>query len=196
VATTWSLSFEKVQQANLIAADLLRLCAFLHPDAIPEEILREGMAERDTTLPSVAADLLELDLAIRDLRKFSLVRRDPEAQLLIIHRLVQVVLKDGMEQEMQRQWAERAVRAVNQAFPEVEFAHWPHCQRCLPHAQICANLIEQWEMTFPEATSLLKKAGYYLQERGRYTEAEPLCLQALAIREQQLGPEHPDIAES
>src|SRR5579859_5405416 len=33
VATTWSLSFEKVQQANAGAADLLRLCAFLDPDS-------------------------------------------------------------------------------------------------------------------------------------------------------------------
>src|SRR5205814_6116651 len=37
VATTWSLSFEQVEQQNPAAADLLRLCAFLAPDAIPEE---------------------------------------------------------------------------------------------------------------------------------------------------------------
>src|SRR5258708_40184505 len=32
VATTWSLSFVEVEQANPTAADLLRLCAFLSPD--------------------------------------------------------------------------------------------------------------------------------------------------------------------
>ncbi|QBD77308.1 hypothetical protein EPA93_15435 [Ktedonosporobacter rubrisoli] len=36
------LSFEKVEQTNVAAADLLRLCAFLHPDAIPEEIIVKG----------------------------------------------------------------------------------------------------------------------------------------------------------
>ena len=36
VATTWSLSFTQVQQLNPVAADLLRICAFLAPDAIPE----------------------------------------------------------------------------------------------------------------------------------------------------------------
>src|SRR6266446_4022795 len=36
VATTWSLAFQKVEQSNPAASDLLRLCAFLHPDAIPE----------------------------------------------------------------------------------------------------------------------------------------------------------------
>ena len=45
VATTWSLAFEKVEQANLAAADLLRFCAFLAPDAIPEEIVTQGAAD-------------------------------------------------------------------------------------------------------------------------------------------------------
>src|SRR5205807_2457481 len=39
VATTWSLSFQQVEQKNPAAADLLCFCAFLHPDAIPEEIV-------------------------------------------------------------------------------------------------------------------------------------------------------------
>ena len=44
VATTWLLSFQKVQQANPAAAELLQLCSFLAPDRIPEELLREGAA--------------------------------------------------------------------------------------------------------------------------------------------------------
>src|SRR5207249_5070409 len=56
VATTWSLSFENLQQANPVAADLLRLCAFLHPDVIPEEIFTEGASELGATLGPVAAD--------------------------------------------------------------------------------------------------------------------------------------------
>jgi TIR domain/NB-ARC domain len=36
VATTWSLAFERVEEKNPAAADLLRLCAYLAPDAIPE----------------------------------------------------------------------------------------------------------------------------------------------------------------
>src|SRR5207248_857422 len=38
VATTWSLSFERVEKANPVAAELLQFCAFLDPNAIPEEI--------------------------------------------------------------------------------------------------------------------------------------------------------------
>ena len=42
VATTWALSFENIEKANPAAAELLRFCAFLHPDGIPEEVFSEG----------------------------------------------------------------------------------------------------------------------------------------------------------
>ena len=42
VATTWSLSFERVGQLDPLAAELLRCCAFLAPDAIPEQMIIDG----------------------------------------------------------------------------------------------------------------------------------------------------------
>src|SRR5438132_13334983 len=44
VATTWTISFQKVEQANP-AAELLRFCAFLAPDAIPEELISNGASQ-------------------------------------------------------------------------------------------------------------------------------------------------------
>jgi tetratricopeptide (TPR) repeat protein len=196
VATTWSLSFEKIEQANPAASDLLRLCAYLAADAIPEELFTEGATELGPVLQPVAADAFALNLAIRDLLNYSLVERDPATQTLSIHRLVQAVLKDAMDQETRHQWAERTVKAVDAAFPSFEFEDWPRCQRLLPHAQACAVLIEQWDLTFSEAARLLNEAGRYLGERGQYREALPLYQRALAINEQVLGHEHPDTATS
>jgi len=45
VATTWDLSFQKIEQAYPAAAELLRLCASLSPDHIPEELLIDGAAQ-------------------------------------------------------------------------------------------------------------------------------------------------------
>ncbi len=102
VATTWSLSFQNVEQANPAAAELLRFCAFLAPDAIPEELFTESAAELGPLLEPVASDLSSLNAAIRELLKYSLVHRDPETKTLSIHRLVQEVLKDQMDEETQR----------------------------------------------------------------------------------------------
>jgi tetratricopeptide (TPR) repeat protein/transcriptional regulator with XRE-family HTH domain len=194
VAATWSLAFEQVRQIHPAAVELLRVCAFLHPDAIPEELLNEGAAELGPVLAPVASDPLELDMAIEALRRYSLVRRSADSHLLTIHRLVQAVLIDQMDEQVRRRRAERAVRAVHRAFPTVEFTTRQRCQRCFPHALACAALIEQWDMVFPEAAQLLNRAGNYLRERGRYQEAEPLLKQALAIYEQSVEPDHPDMA--
>ncbi len=196
VATTWSLSFEKIRQANPVATELLKVCAFLAPDAIPEEIISEGAPDLGPSLLHVAADPFKLNVVMKELLKFSLIRRNRKSKTLTIHRLVQAILKDSMDQYAQRQCAERVVKAVNSVFPDVEFSTWSLCQRYLAQAQVCAALIKQWGMKFAEAARLLDRIGHYLYQRASYTEAESLYQQALEIREQILGPEHPDVATS
>ena len=195
VGTTWSLAFEKVQQANPAAADLLRLCAFLDPDTIQVEIITEGASKLGSTLQQVAADPIKLNDAIGTLLAYSLVRRNPD-HTLSIHRLVQVVLKHSMNKSTQRRWAERAVRAVYQAFPEVDYGNWLSCQEYIPQVLTCNALIEQWDMVLPETSQLLNDAGYYLRESAQYEQAEPLLQRALAIREQVLGTDDLLIADS
>jgi len=196
VATTFALSFERVAGANPAAADLLRFCAFLYPDAIPEEIFTKGAAELGPNLGPIAADPLKLDAACAEILKYSLLRRDANAKTLGIHRLVQEVIQDGLTKKEKGLWAERAVRAVDQAFPPVEFANWAQCERLVPQALACASLIQAHVFEFEEAALLLNDGGYYLYERGHYYEAEPLYQRALALREKVLGAEDPDVATS
>ena len=197
VAATLSLSFNKVQQINPAAAELLQLCAFLYPDAIPEEIIAEGAADPELALSNVTAILLKLDTVIRELRQFSLVRRDPENQALMIHHLVQAVIRDEMSEDEQRAWAERAARAVNRVFPASEdFEMWQRCERYLPQVLACAEYIERWQIMSPEAARLLYQAGAYLERRAQYDQAEPLLKRALEIREQIGGTENLDVASS
>src|SRR5205085_502200 len=110
VATTWSLSFQLIEQQSSAAAEVLRFCAFLAPDAIPEELLNRGAAELGPVLGAAARDPFTLNEALEVLRRYSLVQRDGSTQMLRIHRLVQIVLRECMDQETQRAWAEWAVR--------------------------------------------------------------------------------------
>jgi tetratricopeptide (TPR) repeat protein/transcriptional regulator with XRE-family HTH domain len=196
VAITWALSFDKIAHAHPSAAELLRLCAFLHPDAIAEEIIVDGASGLTPHLDLLATDLLELDAAIGALTMFSLLRRDPDQRILTLHRLVQMVLREQMDQETQRLWAERAIQAVERVFPVVGYTTWQRCQQCIPHALACAELIEQLQITSPAAVSLLNKAGAYLRERAQYSEAEPLLTQALALGEITLAADAPLLADS
>src|SRR2546421_7031340 len=128
VATTWSLSFAQVEQKNPAAADLLRLCAFLAPDAIPETIITQGASHLGPQLAPVGTDAYLLNQAIAALRAYSLVQREASSEggfLLSVHRLVQAVLKDQMDEQSKQQWAERAVRAADATLPPVEHRNWP-----------------------------------------------------------------------
>jgi tetratricopeptide (TPR) repeat protein/transcriptional regulator with XRE-family HTH domain len=195
VSTTFSLSFEHVEHADPVAADLLRLCAFLDPDAIPEEMLMGGESERGLIQQPVAPDPVDLDEALAVLRTYSLLRRNPETRTLTMHRLVQTVLKERMDEHEQCHWAERAVQAVNAVFPNGDDATWPLCQRYLSHAEACAELIDRWEIRSAEAGRLLLMTGTYMWLRAQYAQAELLLCKARAIRMQVLGPEHPETAE-
>jgi tetratricopeptide (TPR) repeat protein/transcriptional regulator with XRE-family HTH domain len=196
VAATWSLSFQQVEQESLAAADLLRLLAFLDPEAIPEEIIILGAAGLGPALGEMASDPLKLDNFIELLLRYSLIRRTSELKSLSIHRLVQSVLKDGMNRETQRLWAERAIQATNRAFPEVELQTWERCQRCLPHVQVCATYIEEYELGFPEAARLFNEAAAYLVARGGYEQAELMLLKALVIRQGIVEGNHLDTAHT
>jgi NB-ARC domain len=166
VATTWRLSFLTVEHASHAAADLLRLCAFLAPDAIPEVIVTEGARVLGEAFGRVATDAFHLNEAVEMLLHYSLVGRNPETRMLTIHRLVQAVLQDAMPVETRKQWKELAVLAVNATFPGLDPPQWTACERWLPHAFACAEWIEQEQMRVPAASHLLRQTGYYMKERA------------------------------
>lgn len=188
VATTWSLSFERVARANPAAAELLRLCSLLSPDRIPEELLIQGAAYWPDALQHAVADPLRFNQLLEELLRYSLVKRWSEERLLSIHRLVQVVQIEMMGLEEQRQWAERIVHAVNLVFPhkpKEDIAAWPLCLRYLEQAQTCALLIQHYDLRLPEVAELFERVGIYLAERAMYSLAESLFCMGLYVWEQQ-----------
>jgi tetratricopeptide (TPR) repeat protein len=200
VATTWLMNFDAVQEESSAAADVLLFSAFLAPDAIPLELLTLGAPHLGPRVLQALArshddPLLAHDL-LRPLGRFSLIRIDAADETYRIHRMVQEVLRAGMDDATRRLWAQRAVLAVNQSFPPVVFANWPLCGRLLPHALAVASLIERHGMEFVEAAVIHNQVALYLHSRGEYAEAEPHCRRALETLRKVLGERHPGYAAS
>lgn len=193
VATTWNLSFAWVEQKNPAAAELLRACALMAFDTIPEEVLTQGAAFLGPVLSPVAADAYQLSKAIETLRAYSLVQRNARERTLTVHRLVQAVLQDVMEGAEQRCWADRVLQAVNAAFPEAERRNWSQCERLLPQALSASILIERYQLRSAEAGRLLYQTALYLQDRPRQTQAEPFSQLAFQPRDVQ---QYPDITRT
>ena len=198
VVTTWSLSFTRVEEKNPAAADLLRICAYLAPDAIPETILTRSANVLGDVLSPVVADPVLFGQAIEVLRAYSLIKRDPQIETLTVHQLVQAIVREQIgNEDATLLWQQRAMQAVVTARPDVaDVAQWDACEQWVPHALLCATWIIQEQVNELDAALLLNQAGYYLRERGRYSDAQPLYERALAIREQMLGEQHPSTATS
>ncbi|HXR66792.1 MAG TPA: FxSxx-COOH system tetratricopeptide repeat protein [Ktedonobacteraceae bacterium] len=183
VNASFSLALEEIESLYAPAADLLRLCAFLHPATIPEALLvDEGPMRGQEPLPGVASRY-ELDVALSVLLRYSLVRRDPGAQTLSVHRLVQAVQREALTASEQRAWVERVVTLVSRAWPERGTANWARCQDYLPHALAALAWAEQEQLCSLETVCLLRGVGVYLAERAVYPEAERRLQQALVLSE-------------
>lgn len=202
VATTWTLSFQKVEEKSPETADLLRMLAFLSPDAIPEELLTRSVSSLGPLLAPVAADAFRFNQAIEALRAYSLVRRDPKGKTLSIHRLVQTVILDGLSAEQKRIWAEQTVQAVNIAIKIIEaepssrpttLRAWSHHrERYLPHLRACAKFIHDWQIVSLEAAELLDGFAHDLSsslESYNPNEIIDALHKAIEMWEKVMGPD-------
>jgi tetratricopeptide (TPR) repeat protein len=194
VAATLSLSLDKVLQKSPVAADLLNLLAFLGPDEIPLSVVTGGRRHLPEALSETASDAVAMNNAIKSLRQYSLVERSGD--LVTVHRLVQAVVRDRLDEREKKRWAEAAVRLVNDAFPvqSQDVRTWPECARLLPHALCAAEHAEKLGLA-PEATArVLNQVGAYLWGRAEFGEAKAALERALSIHEAAFGPNHPEVA--
>jgi tetratricopeptide (TPR) repeat protein len=195
VATTWNLSFTNVQKASPASAELLTAAAFLAPDLVPIEIFTLGCSELDgllaEALKGVAAEPLVFWELLEPLERYSLVERLPD-DAFQLHRLTQEVVKDSLGEAGRRMWAERVIRALNTAYPDLEFENWKLCERLQPNARPAAELTRTYKLESIEAGRLLLWAGHFAWVRGDYAGARLCGELALEIRERVLGGEHPD----
>jgi tetratricopeptide (TPR) repeat protein len=196
VAVTFSLAFAKVAETSAAAADLIRVCAFLSSEAIPEHIITDGSEHLGENLSSVANRGVDFANMLKEASRFSLIDRNPQSKTLKIHRLVQAIVQASMSDTDQEKWAKRVVLAVSKAFPEASFKNWETCQKLVPHAQVCAAMVDRWHFVFQEAAWLFNNAAKYIMDRGSYADAEPLLQRSLAIYGKVLGPDHPQVATS
>jgi hypothetical protein len=187
-ATTWSLSFQKIAQANPAAAELLHLCSFLAPDKIPATLVMYGAAHWPSHLQQAVTDPDAFNQMIKGLLKFSLIKRLAEENMLSIHQLVQTVQRDMLAAKEQYQWAERVIKGVNAVFPKDinNVATWPECHLYLDQVQACSALLEQYDgLQLTEGmVELLNHTDLYLDKHALGSIAELLYQQEAGIREQ------------
>ncbi len=184
VVATWSLAFQHLEIYDPCAADLLRCCAFLAPEIIPQELFLKGASQLGPHLAHVSADVTRFDAAIRTLYRFSLVRRDPQTQTISLHRLVQVVLRSSLPVDQQVLWATRVIQALCQTFPHRHEPQWKRCIFYLAHVHACEDLQAHYHLILPRMGAVVYRVGRFFHEHAQYQEASAGYQRALALCQQ------------
>lgn len=197
VWTTWDLNFQAVKERDSDSADLLTLCALLAPAAVPVELVIAAFPERfKEAKNNEDSEIAYIDLLL-PLSGYSLITEDRKTWTFSIHRMVQTVLHDRLDDPGREEWHTRAMDVLIRVLPDPNYdvKRWGNWERLLPHALAVSRRIELQLTETPQAAFLLSQIGYYLYARGLYTVALPLYHSALSIREKVLGREHPDTAD-
>jgi hypothetical protein len=169
VEQTFLLAFERLQQRNRVAAEILTLCCFLAADDIPEFLPSQGACHLGEKLQMVLSDPFQLQDIFQDLLTSTLLYRNVRTQTFRVHRLVQIVLKEQLPEATQRAWVRRLVTLLDQLFlitpGRLDLEQWTRCEQLLPHVYNVLHMNEHFQLTLHEAGSLLQKVAVYLLQR-------------------------------
>jgi tetratricopeptide (TPR) repeat protein len=191
VGRTFALSWERLDPAHAVdamARNLLQRAACLAPgEPIPYALL---VATLGTPGNNRAARTQAR--ALRRLLDLGLLEK-PEPEAYRIHRLATAFARQtGGDHDAARAAVEQALldeaRRVNDSGYPARLLPWQ------PHLRVVTDAARSREDE--QAARLCTALGYHFHEIGDYHAARPYCERALAIRERQLGPEHPHTAAS
>ncbi len=100
VAAAWNVSFDELSSRSPAAHQLLQVCAFFAPEPITRSLFT-GVRDASIApeLDAALRDPMRLGRAIRDVNRYSLAKIDHRSNTLLLHRLVQLVLRERMSDQ-------------------------------------------------------------------------------------------------
>ncbi|KAF4417377.1 Kinesin light chain [Colletotrichum fructicola] len=201
VVVTWQVTFEQIKREQPRAADLLSLMSYFQAQNIPEYMLHNyssgniGSEENDDEHAETSSNDFEDDLDV--LRSYSLVTVTAMPGFLEMHSLAQFCTKVWIsEYGLPDQWKTLFLQLASQHFPSGVFETWQQCQTLVPHIQSLLDKKPLEERDQLEWSKLLTNVSWYLVMLGNYSRAEILVQDAVRIRTERLGQEHPSTLTS
>ncbi|EXK76697.1 hypothetical protein FOQG_18566 [Fusarium oxysporum f. sp. raphani 54005] len=219
VLETWRISMERIWMESETSYRILHVVAYVDSQDIAQELLAAAAGRYDVNDEGSARQVSELELleAIARLREFSFLslrQTDNGGQRYEMHKLVQEAIRYGLRvrgsvvttvgnalrvdkgpKEDEGYYCGKALQVVDNLFLLSEAATWARCEQYLTHAIRVSEWAEVGGTEIKTAT-LLAKVSYFLYDRGRWREKEPIDSRAWGLRREVLGEEHPDTIRS
>ncbi|GJF32408.1 hypothetical protein KNE206_51080 [Kitasatospora sp. NE20-6] len=187
---TWQVSVSLLREQVPAAVGLLELCAFFAPEPISldlfySEQMLAALAGYDDSL----TDVFMLGRVLQAVGRYALVHVDPGSNSFQMHRLVQAVIRSGMDTTAQQEALHSVHRILVGARPPDgdtdSPANWPHFNTIWPHlAPSYASDCDE-----PETRELLIDRVRHLRSFSSLERAGQLAEQITASWSARLGEE-------
>lgn len=179
VAAAWSLSVTRLRTQTPDAMELLQCCAFFGAAPIPLELLERGRYVLSSPLQVTLRDPILLGRAIRALGRYALVRIDNYRRTIEVHRIIQRLIRDELDQDSQfklRHEVHMLLAAADPGDPD-DIDNWPKYSELLSHV----GPSEVVDCDVPEVRRLAQNVVRYLYITGNYSSALISADKALAL---------------
>ena len=205
VAATWQTTLEQLDPAEI---QLLNILAWFAPDPIPLSIFlsvnsvplcfktaesENTESTEDTEQQEEHSDADRIHESLATLSDFSMIRWDAESDTVMVHRVVQEILRN--QQNDTESYLATSLNVLNEASPTESYdvRTWPVLDPLRPHLACVAHLADKAGIHEP-TTRIMAVLAELLVAKALYQEAEPFHRRALAINEQSYGDQHPRVA--
>jgi len=189
VAAAWSLSVARLRTQTPFAMDLLQCCAFFGAAPINLELLDRGRYVLDSPLRDTLRDPILMGRAIRALGRFALARIDNYRRTLEVHRIIQRLIRDEMDEQMRsklRHDVHLLLAAADPGDPDA-VENWPKYSDLLAHV----GPSEVVACGTPEVRHLAQNIVRYLYITGNHSSGLNSADRALTQWTADSGTEEP-----
>jgi len=186
VATTWSMSFNHIRDKHPAAAELFRFLSFLNPDGVLVQFLRDGEKCFEEPLGEVISNETQIKKELIKLEKLSLLKWDRPSKQIIIHRLVQTVVRDEIPKSDSLRFEGMVISLCDTVFPEGDkIEDLPRSRMYV--GQVLGPLLRLKLVRTERFASVMFRVGHFLLRNGKIVDAELALLLAREISIDALG---------
>lgn len=123
VATTWLISFERIQSASSLAAEILSFMACIEPIGIPKLLLPQTVSKRKW---------ME---AVGVLKAYSFVSERSGNETFDLHRLVHIAMRNWLKRDGKlSDWTTKTLTRIEGVFPDDDYRNHALWSPYMPHA--------------------------------------------------------------
>ncbi|MBH0328791.1 hypothetical protein ABH14_03100 [Brevibacillus brevis] len=180
IATTWEISFHKIEVELPKANKFINICGFFAPDNIRKDFFVKSYGKITPKITDIISSPIEFDDILAILRRYSLIQINDFS--FSIHRLVQAIIIEKNEDLEKKANAENAWMILSEYIKDLEIKKYDGVNaETFSHILSVVSHLQRLNHHLDSVGDLLHGLGVYLIKCGDFVRAKELLENAMSI---------------